>query len=154
MLANSVGFKVKLAKGSKCYHSKGREEGDKTRVSGGENKNEKSTDRNKSTLIWISIGRIAKNNTFCLQNKAHKHETTRTRTGRLVMRAKTLSPLVSVIWLCFVVFFVFFFFQTGMETEVVSLSVLCITQYSLRKAQQTRHKNVKRKTNQCMGNPD
>lgn len=23
MLANSVGFKVKLAKGSKCYHSKG-----------------------------------------------------------------------------------------------------------------------------------
>lgn len=79
--------------------------GGKTRVSGGENKNEKSMDRNKSTLIWISIGGIEKNNTFCLQNKAHKHETTRTRTGRLVMRAKTLSPLVSLIWWCFVVCF-------------------------------------------------
>lgn len=59
--------------------------------------------RRKSTLIWISVEGIVKNKqtnkkSFCLQNKAHRHETTRTRTGRLVMHVKALSPLVSLIW--------------------------------------------------------
>lgn len=45
-------------------------------------------------------------------------------------------------------------FQTGIETEEVSLSILCITQYSLRKGQQTQHRDVKRRQTNAWRNPD
>lgn len=51
--------------------------------------------RAKLTLIWIYIKWDTKN-ILCSKDKS-KHKTTPSKTGRLVMHAKTLSILVSVI---------------------------------------------------------